>query len=107
MAIVRAIAPQATLLLLQAAAAFCPWPIGISCGLADASSAHRPSSPRCIVGCSYVGQTQRPRFVAFYGCMYYALMRPSEVAALTTADCYLPDNGWGHLTFADSRRWSE
>jgi hypothetical protein len=48
-----------------------------------------------------------PRFVAFYGCMYYALMRPSEVAALTTADCYLPDNGWGHLTFADSRRWSE
>ncbi len=34
--------------------------------------------------------------------MYYALMRPSKAAALTTADCYLPDNGWGHLTFADS-----
>src|SRR6266571_1118103 len=29
-------------------------------------------------------------------------MRPSEVAALTRDGCYLPDNGWGHLTFTDS-----
>jgi integrase len=55
-----------------------------------------------LVGCSYVGQTQGPRFVAFYGCMYYAMMRPSEVVALTTNGCYLPGEGWGHLTFADS-----
>jgi len=40
--------------------------------------------------------------VAFYGCMYYAMMRPSEVAALTRDGCYLPDNGWGYLTFADA-----
>ena len=68
--------------------------------------------PRCVgtpsliaamlVSCSYVGQTQGPRFVAFYGCMYYAMMRPSEVVALTTDGCYLPDQGWGQLTFADS-----
>ena len=68
--------------------------------------------PRCVgtpsliaamlVSCSYVGQTQGPRFVAFCGCMYYAMMRPSEVVALTTDGCYLPDQGWGHLTFADS-----
>src|SRR5690349_15407 len=43
-----------------------------------------------------------PRFVAFYGCMYYAMMRPSEVGALTRSRCYLPDQGWGHLTFADA-----
>jgi hypothetical protein len=68
--------------------------------------------PRCVgtpaiiaamlVACSYVGRTQGPRFVAFYGCMYYAMMRPSEVAALTSAGCFLPANGWGYLTFADS-----
>jgi len=68
--------------------------------------------PRCVgtpsiiagllVACSYVGRTQGPRFVAFYGCMYYAMMRPSEVAALTEAGCVLPDKGWGELTFADS-----
>jgi integrase len=33
---------------------------------------------------------------------YYAMMRPSEVAALTEQGCYLPETGWGHLTFADA-----
>lgn len=55
-----------------------------------------------LVVCSYVGTRQGPRFVAFYACMYYAMMRPSEVAALTRNGCYLPGTGWGHLTFADS-----
>jgi integrase len=68
--------------------------------------------PRCVgtpaliagmlAACSYVGYRQGPRFVAFFACMYYAMMRPSEVAALTKAGCHLPDKGWGHLTFADS-----
>ena len=67
--------------------------------------------PRCVgtptliaamlVACSYVGRTQGPRF-AFFGCTYYAMMRPSEVAALTKDGCYLPGKGWGHLAFADS-----
>jgi len=52
--------------------------------------------------CSYVGYRQGPRFVAFYGCMYYAMMRPAEVAALTRDGCHLPDHGWGRLTFAYS-----
>jgi integrase len=34
--------------------------------------------------------------------MFYAMMRPSEVAALTRSGCELPAQGWGHLTFADS-----
>ena len=34
--------------------------------------------------------------------MFYAFMRPSEVAALTKAGCQLPEEGWGHLSFADS-----
>src|SRR5262249_45485113 len=35
-------------------------------------------------------------------CMYYAMMRPSEVAALTKDGCHLPDEGWGVLAFADA-----
>ncbi|MGH3274325.1 MAG: tyrosine-type recombinase/integrase [Streptosporangiaceae bacterium] len=64
--------------------------------------------PRCVgspaamaeflVACSYVGRGQGPRFVAFFGCMYYAMMRPSEVAALTEDDCDLPETGWGELS---------
>jgi hypothetical protein len=52
--------------------------------------------------CATIGKRQGPRFVAFYGCMFYALMRPSEVAALTREACYLPESGWGHLIFADA-----
>jgi hypothetical protein len=56
------------------------------------------SDPRCmgspalitemLAACSYVGYRQGPRFVAFYGCMYYAMMRPAEVAALTRDGCH-------------------
>ena len=55
-----------------------------------------------LKACGTVGRRQGPRFQAFYGCMFYALMRPSEVAALTKASCHLPETGWGHLTFADA-----
>ncbi|MBG0828198.1 site-specific integrase [Planomonospora sp. ID67723] len=50
-----------------------------------------------LVVCSYVGRRQGPRFVAFYGCMYYAMMRPAEVTRLRRADCHLPESGWGKL----------
>jgi integrase len=49
-----------------------------------------------------IGKRQGPRFRAFFGCMFYALMRPSEVAALTREGCHLPETGWGHLIFADA-----
>ena len=55
-----------------------------------------------LEACGTIGKRQGPRFRAFYGCMFYALMRPSEVAALTREGCHLPETGWGHLIFADS-----
>ena len=55
-----------------------------------------------LQACATIGKRQGPRFVAFYACMFYALMRPSEVAALTREACHLPNQGWGHLTFTDA-----
>jgi integrase len=55
-----------------------------------------------LVAASYVGRRQGPRFVAFFGCMFYAMMRPAEVISLTEEGCVLPENGWGRLIFADS-----
>jgi hypothetical protein len=55
-----------------------------------------------LEACGTIGKRQGPRFRAFYGCMFYALMRPSEVAGLTREGCHLPEGGWGHLIFADS-----
>ncbi|MEV5198063.1 site-specific integrase [Streptomyces sp. NPDC053720] len=40
---------------------------------------------------------------AFFGCLYYAAMRPSEIAALRDSDCTLPETGWGELILAGSR----
>ncbi|WP_237542677.1 MULTISPECIES: integrase [unclassified Streptomyces] len=34
---------------------------------------------------------------AFFGCMYYAAMRPAEVIHLRKAQCRLPSTGWGLL----------
>ncbi len=68
--------------------------------------------PRCVgnpelvahmlVVTSYVGRRQGPRFVAFFGCMFYAMMRPAEVISLAEDGCVLPETGWGRLIFSDS-----
>ena len=51
---------------------------------------------------SYIGRRQGLRFAAFYGCMFYAMMRPSEVISLTGNACDLPDEGWGRLVFSEA-----
>jgi integrase len=45
----------------------------------------------------------RPELTAFFGCLYYASMRPSEAVSLRQADCVsLPDSGWGLLMLTGS-----
>ncbi|WP_441245592.1 hypothetical protein [Kitasatospora sp. McL0602] len=39
-----------------------------------------------------------PRLVAFFGCIYYAGMRPAEVVHLRKDRCVLPAKGWGSST---------
>jgi integrase len=36
----------------------------------------------------------RPELTAFFGCLYYAALRPEEAVALRLADCRLPGSGW-------------
>lgn len=43
-----------------------------------------------------------PALTAFFGCLYFAGLRPSEAAHLSEADCTLPDNGWGELLLTGS-----
>jgi integrase len=42
----------------------------------------------------------RPEITAFFGCLYYAALRPEEAVALRLADCHLPGSGWGMLRLA-------
>jgi integrase len=49
-------------------------------------------------------QDQRgERMVAFFGCIYYAALRPEEVVDLRLANLVsLPDQGWGELILTNS-----
>jgi integrase len=44
----------------------------------------------------------RPALAAFFGCLYYAALRPEEAIALRRADCHLPRHGWGMLTLTQA-----
>ncbi|GAB4001525.1 hypothetical protein GCM10029992_37300 [Glycomyces albus] len=51
-----------------------------------------------LTAVSYVGTRRGPHLVGFYACIYYAMMRPSEVIKLQRSQCELPDDGgWGRL----------
>jgi integrase len=39
---------------------------------------------------------------AFFGCLYYAALRPAEAVALRDTDCVLPARGWGRINLATS-----
>jgi integrase len=43
---------------------------------------------------------REPELTAFFGCLYYAALRPAEALHLRIDDCELPAEGWGwlHLT---------
>ena len=49
---------------------------------------------------------------AFYACLYYAALRPSEAVMLRESDLYLPAKGWGRIVLAASasragRSWTD
>jgi hypothetical protein len=59
---------------------------------------------------SHSGRGQR--LAAFYGCIYYAYLRPSEAVMLTDTACRLPSRGWGRIDLAVSaaragREWTD
>jgi len=39
---------------------------------------------------------------AFFGCLYYAALRPSEAVMVRESDLYLPNKGWGRIVLAAS-----
>lgn len=54
----------------------------------------------------YVGGYDRAsgrRLRAFFGCLYYAAMRPGEALGLRRSDCTLPASGWGRIELAETR----
>lgn len=67
----------------------------------DPRSVANPNQARALLAA--VGKLDGgKRYVAFFGCMYYSALRPSEVAALRRQDLDLPEQGWGWLIVSQS-----
>lgn len=69
----------------------------------DPRSVINPQQARALLDAVAAQPTGR-RLVAFFGCLYYSAVRPSEALALRREDLHLPDtgDGWGELLISRS-----
>src|SRR5206468_3980534 len=71
-----------------------------------------PAQARALLAGARVQGARGQHLEAFYGCLYYAALRPSEAVALRETDCHLPGRGWGRIDLAGSepragRDWTD
>jgi integrase len=76
------------------------------------SVGHPRQVEQVLAAVSYVGRRQGLRFLAFFACLYYGMLRPEEVVGLRVQDCHLPETGWGRLTLektkpAPGKAWTD
>ncbi|MYW14250.1 tyrosine-type recombinase/integrase [Streptomyces sp. SID2955] len=68
-----------------------------------------PDVARALLGAVRDSGPRGEHLHAFFGCLYYAAMRPGEIVALKASDCTLPPNSpdnvkeWGELLLGESR----
>ena len=71
-----------------------------------------PSQARTLLAAVRGLSDRGQHLEAFYACLYYAALRPSEAVMLRETDLYLPAKGWGRIDLAASasragRAWTD
>jgi integrase len=61
-----------------------------------------PSQARALLAAVRGLSGRGEHLEAFFGCLYYAALRPSEAVMLREADLHLPKQGWGRIVLAAS-----
>lgn len=69
----------------------------------DPKSVVNPMQARMLLDAVRTIGKQGPPLVAFFGLMYYAALRPEEVANLKKQNLALPEEGWGDLHLEKAR----
>ncbi|MFI5657507.1 tyrosine recombinase XerC [Streptomyces sp. NPDC051684] len=64
----------------------------------DPASVANPRQVQELLGGVRAQSDRGAHLEAFFGCLYYASMRPAEAVGLTASQCHLPKRGWGRLT---------
>lgn len=78
----------------------------------DPVSVPNPNQVALLLAAVAAGRGRGPHVEAFFGCMYYAAMRPAEVIHLRQSQCHLPKSGWGMLNLtggvvASGKAWTD
>lgn len=63
----------------------------------DRRSVANPLQVRSVLNAVREQQRSGRRLVAFFGCLYFAALRPEEAVALKKHNLSLPEKGWGEL----------
>jgi len=61
-----------------------------------------PAQARGLLAAVRAHSDRGQHLEAFFGCLYYAALRPSEAVMLREADLHLPKTGWGRIDLAAS-----
>jgi integrase len=61
-----------------------------------------PAQARTLLAAVRALSDRGAHLEAFYTCLYYAALRPSEAVMLRTTDLHLPSRGWGRIDLAAS-----
>jgi integrase len=78
----------------------------------DRRSVANPVQARTLLNAVREQQRSGPRLVAFFGCLYFAALRPEEAVGLAKPHLSLPAEGWGelHLEVAEphaGKEWTD
>lgn len=78
----------------------------------DPRSVPNPMQARTLLEAVREHAANGPRLVAFFGCLYYAALRPEEAVSLAKSHLDLPPQGWGrfHLDVAEphaGKEWTD
>ena len=68
----------------------------------DRRSVANPAQAQALLKAVRAQGPRGEHMEAFFGCLYYAALRPAEAVALREADCVLPARGWGRIDLASS-----
>lgn len=60
-----------------------------------------PDQARALISAVW---ERTPAVAAFFGCLYFAGLRPSEARNLRKSDCTLPEHGWGEFVLTGSHQ---
>jgi integrase len=73
------------------------WKIPKAVTVVDRRRVVNPTQARQLLAAVAQQGRSGPRLVAFYGCLYFAALRPEEAVALNKRHLDIPESGWGWL----------